>query len=95
MVDKVPSERVALAIDVTASLKEVCEDMKRLAAEIGSFADELHRDVHENNRAGIQDKIDKYNENKKKIRAAAMEITSYINLWYDFIKDENRKAVLG
>lgn len=86
--------RRALAVELLSQLKNVGDHLRRITDDLGDSSQEYLNKVYEDHSGKIKEKVDQFNQNVEKVKNLNVGITSSINEWYQFTKNEKELSSL-
>ena len=80
--------RLYLLIEMLSELKTIFNQLETVSKDIEKYSEESVQRLFRDNKPDIQGELDRYKLNMDKVQQLNCEITSKINSWYKFVKDE-------
>jgi hypothetical protein len=80
--------RSTLASELLMQLRDVRNHINKITEDLGDSSKTFLGKVYEDHSAKIQEKVNLFNQNVEAVKNINLEITSTVNEWYKFVKDE-------
>ncbi|MCX8131626.1 MAG: hypothetical protein N3I35_16225 [Clostridia bacterium] len=87
MCDRAMKDRIEFVIRLLYELKSTVSSFEQLNSTIGKHSGDFYSNLLNKSRCEVQQEIEKYKTNVKKITSLNHEITTRINEWYNFSKN--------
>jgi len=94
MVNPVMDRRLSLLRELLLETKESDKQLEYSIIEIEKLSEEYYQKAFTECHEEIQEEIRKYIKNSSRINNINCEITTKVNLWYDFMKDSEEMSKL-
>ena len=94
MVSDITERRKEFALVLLRELDRLYLQLDNAASETESNSEEFYEQAFHERNEELRSVIEKYHENIDRIRDINKEITTSINSWYEFIKDEKKSALI-
>ncbi|WHH61077.1 hypothetical protein [Petroclostridium sp. X23] len=89
------NQRIDLTLNLLNDLKSINEQLTYVFTQIEKSSDTFHESILNKYRNDIENDLKKYKTNIKTIKQLNLEITSKINTWYEFTKDDHEMKKLS
>jgi hypothetical protein len=83
------NQRIDFTLNLLNELKSINEQLTHVFAQIEKSSDAFHESILNKYRDDIENDFKKYKTNIETIKQLNLEITSKINTWYEFTKDDH------
>ena len=95
MENKSLDRRRELALTLLSELKNVYMQFNNTAREVEKSSNDYYEKAYEEDQVKLSSVMENYHNNVEKIREINKEITTLINSWYQFVKDEKETGKLS
>ncbi len=91
---EITERRKEFALALLRELDRLYLQLDKAASDAESTSGEFYEQAFHESKEELQSVIEKYHENINRIREINKEITTSINSWYEFVKDEKKLALI-
>lgn len=91
---EITERRKEFALALLRELDRLYLQLDKAASDTENTSEDFYEQAFHERKEEIQSLIEKYHENLDRIREINKEITTSINSWYEFIKDEKDSALI-
>lgn len=87
-------KRIELAVTLLTELKSIYSQLKNTSSEVEKTSGDFYEEAFKEKQEELHSVMGSYHKNVERVREVNNEITSSINSWYEFIKDEDKTGKL-